>query len=71
MINIDNKTILNLILTAILKATIWAFTYYYIRSGLNPEVQKEKYITDAFYGALVQFVSNILFPIVLEVFTNN
>ena len=61
MMNIDNKTIVS----AILKAVVWAFTYYYIRRGMNPEVEKEKYATDAYYGALAQFFSNIMFPILL------
>lgn len=64
MVSINNK----IIVRALLKAIIWGFTYYLIRHVMNPAVEKEKYATDAFYGAVSQFFSNILLPILSEIF---
>lgn len=54
----DQKTILGFVI----KSLIWGLTYYFIRRGLNPEVDNlGKYTVDAIYGTLASFASAVLF----------
>lgn len=45
----------------VFKALLWGITYYFIRRGLNPEVEDvTKFRADAIYGSLAAFVSGVL-----------
>lgn len=51
----------DLVQNFVIKGVLWGFTYYFIRRGLNPEVEDvEKYKQDAIYGSLAALISAIL-----------
>ena len=57
---IDQSTIILSALTGL----FWGLTYYYIRRGMNPDVEDlSKFKSDAIYGAIAVFVFQIIMAI--------
>lgn len=61
-INLAHKTIIcsdiyvmkNIIIESVIQGLLWAFTYYYIRRGLNPETKNKlkTFRNDTIYGGV-------------------
>lgn len=45
----------------VFQGLVWGIVYYFIRRGLNPEVEDlQKYKKDALYGGLSAFISAVI-----------